>query len=103
MASAAALVGAAGHSEGKPLFSDPDCQASMNYLFYAYAGKGIAKSLIKEPDVNACRSGPLPRSGRSSKIPTARQRFRRGACPLTVCRYGKGAQQSLKRCMAASK
>jgi hypothetical protein len=74
MASAAALVGAAGHSEGKPLFSDPDCQASMNYLFYAYAGKGIAKSLIKEPDVNASRSGPLPRSGRSSKTPNLKTR-----------------------------
>jgi hypothetical protein len=49
---------------GKAVFSSPGCQASMNCLFYAYAGKGIAKSLIKEPDVNACRSGPLQRSAR---------------------------------------
>jgi hypothetical protein len=52
---------------------------------------------------NACRSGPAQSSGRYLTTTTARQRLRRGACPLTVRLYGKGAQQSIKRCVAASK
>jgi hypothetical protein len=41
-------------------------------------------------------------AGEKSHPTTAKQRLRRDACPQTVRLYGKGRQQSIKRCMAAS-
>jgi hypothetical protein len=60
---------------------------------------------IKELRVAFLSAGASVRStaGLRLSATTPIQRFRRGVCPQTVRLYGKGTQQSMKRCMGAFK